>query len=114
MENENKKTKLTGKQMLGITLGVASVAVGAIVGLVIYKAGISAGATRFNQALCDAGHKYGYIRNVCEEGTDAIYVVSVGKKFGKSAIEAVLNKFNDGTALSKAGQSSVKELSRFA
>lgn len=114
MENENKKTKLTGKQMLGITLGV-TFTIGALVGgVIMYKVGINAGAAKFNQALCDSAHKYGYIRNVCTEGTDAIYVLSVGKKFGKSAIEAVLNKFNNGTALSKAGEESVEELSHFA
>lgn len=102
---ENKKTKLTGKQMLGITLGV-TFTIGAVIGgVIMYKAGLNAGATEFNQALCDAAYKYGYIYNTCEEGTDAIYVVCVGKKFGKSAIEAVLKKFNDGAALNKAGKS---------
>lgn len=111
---ENKKTKLTGKQMLGITLGV-TFAIGAVIGgAIMYKAGINAGAAKFNQALCDSAHKYGYIRKVSDTGTDAIYAVSVGKKFGKSAIEAVLNKFNNGTALSEAGQESVNELRPFA
>lgn len=105
---ENKKTKLTGKQMLGITLGV-TFAIGAVIGgAIMYKAGLNAGATEFNQALCDAAYDNGYIFNTCDEGTDAIYVVCVGKKFGKSAIEAVLNKFNNGTALNTSGKTNVK------